>query len=364
MSAEEQAKVHAERARVAEEQGRVMKALAEGLTNLSEGNLAFRMTEKFSDTYEQIRLDFNGALEQLNETISIISSAASEVTRAAHEISAGSTELSSRVEDQSHRLEQTAASMEEIAVNVRKNAESVQQADRFAGNTRTIADSSGEIVAKAITSMSRIEDSSNKITDIIVVIDEIARQTNLLALNAAVEAARAGDAGRGFAVVASEVRHLAQRSSEAAKDIKQLIDTSSSQVRDGVALVNKAGESLAQIVNSIKEVAGVVADISTSSSEQTSAIDHVNIALGQLDEITQQNAALVEESSASAKALAQQSEDMHQRVGVFQLTGESAGAGFERAADLQLKRPDGGGPPRARIGAAFVSAPSDRNRVG
>jgi methyl-accepting chemotaxis protein len=327
LSAEEQARVHAERALISEEQNRVMTSLADGLKNLADGNLAFRMTEQFSDTYEQIRHDFNGALEQLSETISIISSAASEVTRAADEISAGSTELSSRVEDQSHRLEQTAASMEEIAVNVRKNAESVQQADRFAGNTRTIADGSGEIVAKAIKSMSLIEDSSNKITDIIVVIDEIARQTNLLALNAAVEAARAGDAGRGFAVVASEVRHLAQRSSEAAKNIKQLIDTSSGQVREGVALVNKAGDSLSQIVASIKEVAGVVADISGSSSEQTSAIDHVNKALSQLDEITQQNAALVEESSASARALAQQAQDMHQRVGVFQLSGEQAEIG-------------------------------------
>ncbi len=329
MSAEEQAKVHAERARIAEDQSRVMASLAEGLKNLSDGNLSFRMTKKFSDTYEQIRLDFNDALERLNETISLISGTAFEVTRAADEISAGSTELSSRVENQSQRLEQTASSMEEIAVNVRKNAESVQQADRFAGNTRTIADGSGEIVAKAIKSMSLIEDSSNKITDIIVVIDEIARQTNLLALNAAVEAARAGDAGRGFAVVASEVRHLAQRSSEAAKNIKQLIDTSSSQVREGVALVNKAGDSLAQIVSSIKEVASVVADISTSSSEQTSAIDHVNLALGELDEITQQNAALVEESSASAKALAQQAQDMSHRVATFRL---AEGSEVERAA--------------------------------
>ena len=170
------------------------------------------------------------------------------------------------------------------------------------------------MVAKAVDAMARIEDSSRKISDIIGVIDEIARQTNLLALNAAVEAARAGDAGRGFAVVASEVRSLAQRSSQAAKDIKDLITNSSSQVQEGVGLVNQAGTSLSEIVDSIKQVADIVAEIASASSEQSTGIDQINKALNQMDEVTQQNSALVEENAASAKTLEHQSEAMNEKV--------------------------------------------------
>jgi methyl-accepting chemotaxis protein len=175
------------------------------------------------------------------------------------------------------------------------------------------------VVAKAVDAMARIEDSSRKISDIIGVIDEIARQTNLLALNAAVEAARAGDAGRGFAVVASEVRSLAQRSSQAAKDIKVLITNSSSQVQEGVGLVNQAGTSLTEILASIKQVADIVAEIASASNEQSTGIDHINKALTQMDAVTQQNSALVEENAASAKTLEHQSEAMNEKVAFFKL---------------------------------------------
>jgi methyl-accepting chemotaxis protein len=209
--------------------------------------------------------------------------------------------------------------MEEISATVRKNAESAQQANGLMQGTRDVAGRGGEVVAQAVTAMSRIEDSSRKISDIISVIDEIARQTNLLALNAAVEAARAGEAGRGFAVVAAEVRNLAQRSAQAAKDIKDLITNSSSAVGQGVQLVNRAGDSLKEILQSINEVAGIVADIANASAEQASGIDQINKALSQMDEVTQQNSALVEENAATAKTLEHQSQALDGRVAAFRL---------------------------------------------
>jgi methyl-accepting chemotaxis protein len=215
---------------------------------------------------------------------------------------------------------------------VKKNAENAQVANQSASGTRDVADRGGQVVAKAVDAMARIEESSRKISDIIGVIDEIARQTNLLALNAAVEAARAGDAGRGFAVVASEVRSLAQRSSQAAKDIKDLIVSSGGQVKDGVELVNQAGTSLTEIVTSIRSVADIVADIANASAEQAGGIEQVNKALNQMDEVTQQNSALVEENAATAKTLEAQAQAMNERVSVFQL-GNVASPSMTPAAD-------------------------------
>jgi methyl-accepting chemotaxis protein len=194
------------------------------------------------------------------------------------------------------------------------------------------------VVAKAVDAMARIEDSSRKISDIIGVIDEIARQTNLLALNAAVEAARAGDAGRGFAVVASEVRSLAQRSSQAAKDIKVLITNSSSQVQEGVGLVNQAGTSLTEILASIKQVADIVAEIASASNEQSTGIDQINKALTQMDEVTQQNSALVEENAASAKTLEHQSETMNQKVAFFKLDDNAESHAIKAPAPAPVAR--------------------------
>jgi methyl-accepting chemotaxis protein len=214
--------------------------------------------------------------------------------------------------------------MEELSATVRKNAENAQQASQSASTTRDVADRGGEVVAQAVQAMAKIEESSRKISDIIGVIDEIARQTNLLALNAAVEAARAGDAGRGFAVVASEVRSLAQRSSQAAKDIKDLIGSSTAQVKDGVRLVNSAGEQLKEIVQSIDAVATVVAGIANASAEQAGGVDQINKALAQMDEVTQQNSALVEQNAAAAKSLEEQASIMDERVGVFRLVEDRA----------------------------------------
>ncbi|MBI3702648.1 MAG: cache domain-containing protein [Rhizobiales bacterium] len=315
-----------ERAKMAEEQAQVVRSLAAGLRSLSTGDLTFRLNDEFSATYRQIKDDFNTAIARLQETVGSIVEAAHEVTSASAEISTSTTDLSQRTEEQAASLEQTSASMEQISATVKKNAENAQAANQFAGNTRDVADHGGAVVGDAVKAMAKIEDSSRKISDIIGVIDEIARQTNLLALNAAVEAARAGEAGRGFAVVASEVRSLAQRSSQAAKDIKDLITNSNGQVKDGVELVNRAGTALTDIVGSIKKVADIVADIATASAEQAGGIEQVNKALNHMDEITQQNSALVEQNAATAKTLEQQSSAMNERMGFFQLARAPAAA--------------------------------------
>jgi len=235
-AAAEQARIAGEREKVAQEQASVVQALAEGLRQLSEGDLSWRLKDEFGGAYRQIRDDFNATMARLHETVRPIVAATREVASASAEISSGTTDLSQRTEEQAASLEETSASMEEMAATVKKNAENALQANQLTSGSREVADRGGQVVAKAVNAMARIEESSRKISDIIGVIDEIARQTNLLALNAAVEAARAGDAGRGFAVVASEVRSLAQRSSQAAKDIKDLITNSSSQVQEGVGL--------------------------------------------------------------------------------------------------------------------------------
>jgi methyl-accepting chemotaxis protein len=320
--AELQAKAAQERAKSAEEQARAFDALGKGLGRLSEGDLLFRLNEEFPDAYREVKDNFNTALGRLHETIKSIAEASGEVANAAIEISSSTTDLSQRTEEQAASLERTSASMEEISTTVKNNAESAKHANQVTAGTRACADRGGEVVAQAVRAMSRIEESSTKISDIIGVIDEIARQTNLLALNAAVEAARAGDAGRGFAVVASEVRNLAQRSSEAAKDIKSLIVKSTTQVQEGVDLVNRAGKSLGEIVESIKEVATIVSEIASASGEQSTGIDHVNGALTQMDEVTQQNAALVEENAATSKVLEHQSAAMAERVAFFKLGGD------------------------------------------
>ncbi len=292
--------------------------LTDGLKKLSGGDLTFRLAD-MSEESRPVQTDFNCAMAQLQDTMAAVVAAAAELLNAASEVSGATTDLSQRTEEQAAALEQTSAAMEEIAATVKLNADNARQARESATRTHGIADHGGAVAAKAVEAMARIEESSDKISDIIGVIDEIARQTNLLALNAAVEAARAGDAGRGFAVVASEVRALAQRSSQAATDIKDLITNSSGQVKEGVELVNDAGTALTEIVESIKGVAAIVAQIADASAEQSGGIEQVNKALEQMDETTQQNSALVEENAATAKTLESQAMAMRQRVAAFRL---------------------------------------------
>jgi len=265
----------------------------------------------------------NGLLDTMSSVVTEVKSASREIANASGEITTATTDLSQRTEEQAASLEETSSSMEQISATVKKNAENARQASESASGTSDVANKGGEIVAQAVIAMSGIEESSRKVADIIGVIDEIARQTNLLALNAAVEAARAGDAGRGFAVVASEVRSLAQRSSQAAKDIKDLITRSSDQVKEGVVLVNRAGQSLQDITASIRGVATLMADIATASVEQASGVEQINKALTQMDEVTQQNSALVEENAATAKNLEQQATMMADRVNSFQLASSA-----------------------------------------
>jgi methyl-accepting chemotaxis protein len=317
--AQAEAGIAQERARASEDQARALEGLRAGLGKLSDGDLTYRIDADFPRAYMQIRDDFNAAIGRLQDTVQRIAVSSTEISNAASEISTATTDLSQRTEEQAASLEQTSASMEEISVTVRKNAENAQHANSLTQGAREVAGKGESVVAEAVTAMAQIEESSRKISDIISVIDEIARQTNLLALNAAVEAARAGEAGRGFAVVATEVRSLAQRSSQAAKDIKELIVGSSNQVQDGVQLVNRAGDALKEIMVSIRSVAEIVSDIAVASGEQATGIDQINKALGQMDEVTQQNSALVEENAATAKTLADQSVALDARVGAFRL---------------------------------------------
>ncbi len=337
LAAEVQAKADAERAKAAEEQARVLNLLAAALQNLSDGDLTVCLDEGFSDAYRKIKDDFNATVARLEDTIRSIAQISRDVSSATAEISTSTTDLSQRTEEQAAGLEETSASMEELAATVKKNAESARAANQSTSGTREVADRGGQVVAKAVDAMARIEETSHKVSDIIGVIDEIARQTNLLALNAAVEAARAGDAGRGFAVVASEVRSLAQRSSQAAKDITDLITNSTGQVREGVELVNKAGTALTEIVESIKTVATIVSDIANASAEQATGIEQVDKALVQMDEATQQNSALVEENAATAKALEQQARAMDERVSFFRFHASAAIAEGDRARTPSAK---------------------------
>jgi methyl-accepting chemotaxis protein len=321
-AAEEQGRSMDEQRRSTEEQTKVVKSLKVGLGRLSSGDLTFRLTDGFPPAYQEIKEEFNLSITRLRETLQALSESAREVSNASTEISTSTTDLSQRAEEQAASLEKTSASLEQVSAVVKKNAASAQQASASAVSARDTADRNGQVVAKAVEAMGRIAESSNKISDIIGVIDEIARQTNLLALNAAVEAARAGDAGRGFAVVASEVRSLAQRSAQAAKDIKQLIGHSAGQVRDGVELVNTAGTALSDIVASIKAVADIVSEIAVASAEQATGLEQVNKALAQMDEVTQQNSAMVEKNAATAKMLDHQAMTMDKQVSFFQFDEE------------------------------------------
>ncbi len=318
------------RAEEAEEQSIVVTALASGLQKLSEGDLAFRITTPFAPAYEKLRADFNGAQGQLQATMSTIVGNAGSLQTSAAEISQAADDLSRRTEQQAASLEETAAALDEITITVRATAGNAGQARQAVEAARTEAEAGGLIVTDAVAAMGQIEKSSGEIGQIIGVIDEIAFQTNLLALNAGVEAARAGDAGRGFAVVASEVRALAQRSAEAAKEIKALISASANQVNSGVDLVGQTGKALRRIVGQIGDITEAVTKIATSAQEEATGIQQVNIAVNQMDQVTQQNAAMVEQTTAASHSLAREASDLRQLVGKFRI-GDAAGS-TDRAA--------------------------------
>jgi methyl-accepting chemotaxis protein len=265
----------------------------------------------------------NRVLETMEEVVRSMTRAAARVRSGAEEISRGNADLSQRTEAQASSLEQTASSMEEMTSTVRNNADNAAQANEFATAAREQAEQGGAVVSAAVAAMSEINASSKRIADIISVIDEIAFQTNLLALNAAVEAARAGEQGRGFAVVASEVRNLASRSAQAAKEIKALIHDSVRKVTEGTKLVDDSGKVLGQIVAGVKKVTDVMAEIASSSREQSSGIEQVNRAITMMDDVTQQNGALVEEASAAAQALTEQASNLSRLIARFRVGVEA-----------------------------------------
>jgi methyl-accepting chemotaxis protein len=290
-----------------------------------DGDLTRRVRmEGKSGFFRVLAEGLNGLLDNTAGMIRTIKSAAAEVSTGAEEISRGNANLSQRTEEQASSLEETASSMEEMTSTVKQNADNARTANQLAVAARGQAEKGGEVVAQAVTAMRGINASSKKIADIIGVIDEIAFQTNLLALNAAVEAARAGEQGRGFAVVASEVRNLASRSAEAAKEIKALIQDSVVKVDEGSKLVDQSGQTLAEIVSSVKKVTDIVAEISAASQEQSSGIEQVNKAVMSMDEVTQQNAALVEEAAAAAEALMQQAQALTEMMARYR-TGDEPG---------------------------------------
>ena len=313
----------AEQTAAAQRQQAVVDRLAAHLRRLATGDLTCTIEDAFAPGYERLRADFNSTLVQLQDTLRILTANAEAIRSGTGEIAQAAEDLSRRTEQQAATLEQTAAALDEITATVGKTAAGAQQAQQVVTAAQEGAKRSGRVVQETVAAMSAIEASAAQISQIIGVIDEIAFQTNLLALNAGVEAARAGDAGRGFAVVASEVRALAQRSAEAAKEIKSLISTSGQQVGRGVELVGETGRSLAQFMAQVAEINGVVAEIASSAQEQASGLRQVNTAVNQMDQVTQQNAAMVEQSTAASQALRTEADELARLTARFK-TGELA----------------------------------------
>lgn len=288
----------------------VMNAMADGdLTQYVEG--------EYHDEFAVLQSAVNSTISKMAETVTNINDAAASISTGASEISEGNTDLSQRTEEQASSLEETASSMEELTSTVRQNSDNARQANTLAASSREEAEKGGSVIKEAIAAMAEISASSRKVSDIIGVIDEIAFQTNLLALNAAVEAARAGEQGRGFAVVASEVRNLAQRSASAAKEIKELIIDSGEKVKEGSMLVDESGRTLEEIVNSSKKVGDIISEIAAAGVEQTQGIEQVNMAVTHMDEMTQQNAALVEQAAAASESLDEQGKNLERLMAFF-----------------------------------------------
>ncbi len=330
IEAERETEAGRERLARAQAQQAVVETLANGLDRLANGDLVCRINSTFPNEYERLRHDFNAAVDRLHATVSGFVHAVSSVQTGVGEIGSATNDLSRRTEQQAAALEETAAALDEITATVRKTASGAGDTSRAVQGVRQEAVTSGAIVREAVEAMGQIDSSSSKISQIIGVIDEIAFQTNLLALNAGVEAARAGEAGRGFAVVATEVRALAQRSADAAREIKALISESGEQVGRGVNLVGQAGAALEQILQRVAHIADLTEEIASSAQEQAVGLDQVNRAVNQMDQVTQQNAAMVEQTTAASHSLMQETDSLFDLASRF--TIQQAGERHLRAA--------------------------------
>jgi methyl-accepting chemotaxis protein len=315
----ERQKSESERATITATQNQIINALSTALAKIAKQDLTFYLTEDVPSAYESLKRDFNSAVENLRATIGAVAEGVDIFSSATNEIGSAADDLARRTEQQAASLEETTAALQEILVGVKKNAEGASHARNIVAAANAEAEKSSAIAQNTIDAISRIEKSSTAINQIISVIDEIAFQTNLLALNAGVEAARAGDAGKGFAVVASEVRNLAQRSAEAAKEIKQLISTSAGEVADGVRFVTETRDAMQRIVALVGEINQVITATAKAASEQSTAIHQVSIALQQMDQDTQKNAAMVEETTAATHSLRQEAKNVVLAVESFNI---------------------------------------------
>ena len=308
---------------VAREQAMIVEQTAAGLSALARGDITYRIPGRFPSQYAKLQDDFNSAIRALQSDLCVIDANARSIVSGAGEISGASDDLSRRTEQQAASLEETAAALDQITATVNRTASGTKEASATVQAARSDAETSGNVVRDAVSAMDAIQASANQITQTIGVIDEIAFQTNLLALNAGVEAARAGDAGRGFAVVASEVRALAQRSAVAAKEIKVLISSSTRQVNAGVALVGQTGEALQRIISRVTEIDGLMSEITASTQEQATGLREVNTAVNLMDQVTQQNAAMVEQSTAASQSLTNEANQLVDLIARFQLKNEA-----------------------------------------
>jgi methyl-accepting chemotaxis protein len=347
LSDNERREREAQRAAEAADLERAVNALGDGLRRLSAGDLLSHIETPFVAHLDALRQDFNNSVEKLNETLHAVGSNARAISAGANEIRSSADELSKRTEQQAASVEETAAALEEITITVKDAAKRAEEASQLVARTRLGAEKSGDVVRKAVAAMHQIEQSSVEIGNIIGVIDDIAFQTNLLALNAGVEAARAGEAGKGFAVVAQEVRELAQRSANAAKEIKALINTSGTHVQTGVSLVGETGKALDAIVHEVQEINQHVHAIAEAAREQSTGLQEINTAVNTMDQGTQQNAAMVEESTAASHSLATEATALNDLLGQFRLTGIG---GFVASAPISTApaAPRAGARPAAR----------------
>lgn len=302
----------------------VVEALGKGLKELSKGDLTYRLDAAFAGSMDVLRKDFNTSAEKLNSLLAAIHTNSSTVKHFSSELASASRELAQRTESQSNTLDETTSAMEELTVSAKSAAESARNVEQIVSEARKEADQSGEIVAMAASSMSKIETSSNQISAIIAVIEDISFQTNLLALNAGVEAARAGEAGRGFAVVASEVRSLALRSTDSAQEIKDLIAVSSDQVSEGVDLVARMGGELERIADKVGGISDVVGEIAQVVGQQSNTIAEINTGIEQLDRVTQQNSAMVDQTQQHCTTLEDNSVELIQQMSVFEIKEDDA----------------------------------------